>query len=128
MPANQVGFKGQENSEGSLDAVESTVFALLAGFSNFGYVVSSYLGAYVLDYIGMADIGKGAEDDFRCEAAFLSLLWGSQTYFICPRLIIFIEENVRDAVIFRCPRQDCNSHQLFVRDPWVCKPCVLTHT
>ena len=39
--------------------VESTVFALLAGFSNFGGSISGYLGAYILDWIGMGDIGQG---------------------------------------------------------------------
>eukprot|EP00668_Euglena_longa_P017466 GGOE01021876.1.p1 GENE.GGOE01021876.1~~GGOE01021876.1.p1 ORF type:complete len:640 (-),score=180.93 GGOE01021876.1:225-2144(-) len=45
--------------------VESTVFSLLAGFSNFGLTISWYLGAYVLDWIGLGNIGKGEVDDFR---------------------------------------------------------------
>lgn len=46
-------------------SVESTVFALLAGFSNFGGVVSKYLGASALELIGMGNIGKGPVDDFQ---------------------------------------------------------------
>jgi len=44
--------------------VEASVFALLAGFSNFGMTIASYLGAYALTLVGMADIGQGPEDDF----------------------------------------------------------------
>lgn len=44
--------------------VESTAFALLAGFSNFGSSISGYLGAYALDWLGLGDIGSGTTDDF----------------------------------------------------------------
>eukprot|EP00667_Euglena_gracilis_P003590 EG_transcript_3598 len=45
--------------------VESTMFSLLAGFGNFGMVVASYLGAYVLSVLGLSEVGNGPVDDFR---------------------------------------------------------------
>jgi len=53
---------------GGCRPVESTVFALLAGFSNYGLVVSAYVGAYALEWIGLAAIGTGPIDDFGCAA------------------------------------------------------------
>lgn len=52
--------------DGGLRAVESTMFSLLAGFGNFGMVVASYLGAYVLSVLGLSEVGNGPVDDFRC--------------------------------------------------------------
>lgn len=49
----------------SLAPVESSVFALLAGFTNFGDAVSSYVGSYTLQALGLGGIGKGQVDNFR---------------------------------------------------------------
>jgi len=46
------------------EGIESTVFALLTGFSNFGLTVGSFVGAFALQGIGMANIGAGDVDDF----------------------------------------------------------------
>jgi hypothetical protein len=45
--------------------LESTVFALLAGLSNYGNTIASYIGSYVLQVIGLGEIGKGGVDVFR---------------------------------------------------------------
>eukprot|EP00667_Euglena_gracilis_P005817 EG_transcript_5859 len=47
------------------EGVESTVFSLLAGFSNFGMTIAAFLGAYALELIGLGDIGSGEVDEFR---------------------------------------------------------------
>jgi len=44
--------------------LEASVFALLAGFSNFGNTIAGFLGAYALTLLGMDDIGRGRIDDF----------------------------------------------------------------
>eukprot|EP00669_Euglena_mutabilis_P008041 TRINITY_DN3194_c0_g1_i3.p1 TRINITY_DN3194_c0_g1~~TRINITY_DN3194_c0_g1_i3.p1 ORF type:complete len:619 (+),score=242.09 TRINITY_DN3194_c0_g1_i3:29-1858(+) len=46
------------------EGMEASVYALLAGFSNFGGIVSGYMGAYVLTLLGMGAIGEGEVDDF----------------------------------------------------------------
>eukprot|EP00667_Euglena_gracilis_P003861 EG_transcript_3875 len=46
------------------EGVESSVFALLAGFTNFGDAVSSYVGSYTLQALGLGGIGKGQVDNF----------------------------------------------------------------
>jgi len=69
--------------------VESTVFALLAGFSNYGGVISNYLGAAVLSYIGMGNIGKGAVDDFSnaWKACLINALCPLVILLVMPALI-----------------------------------------
>eukprot|EP00667_Euglena_gracilis_P005147 EG_transcript_5174 len=69
--------------------VESTVFSLLAGFSNFGTTISMYLGAYVLDWIGLGDIGKGPVDDFRhaWKACLINAVSPLSVLLILPFLI-----------------------------------------
>jgi len=44
--------------------IEASVYALLAGFSNFGRTIAGYLGAYALTLVGMDHIGTGEVDDF----------------------------------------------------------------
>eukprot|EP00667_Euglena_gracilis_P021348 EG_transcript_23349 len=45
--------------------VESTVYSLLAGYSNFGMTIGNYLGAFCLEHLGLGDVGKGDVDVFR---------------------------------------------------------------
>ena len=40
------------------------MYALLAGFSNFGNIMAGYFGAYLLSWLGMDTIGQGKTDDF----------------------------------------------------------------
>ena len=44
--------------------IEATVFAMLAGFANFGAILAGYIGAYVLTLLGLDQVGKGTHDDF----------------------------------------------------------------
>eukprot|EP00667_Euglena_gracilis_P004274 EG_transcript_4298 len=71
---------------------ESTVFALLAGYSNFGSSIASYLGAYVQDWLGLGNIGSGEVDDF-------SNAWiASVINAFCPLVVLlFIPFLIPDA-------------------------------
>ena len=64
--------------------MEASVFALLAGFANFGNTMAGYVGAYALTMIGMEDIGKGEEDDFS--QAWKVCLFGALSPIICLML------------------------------------------
>eukprot|EP00667_Euglena_gracilis_P005873 EG_transcript_5913 len=69
--------------------MEATVFALLAGFSNFGLTISGYLGAYVLQLTGMDRIGQGTEDDFSnaWQACLLGAILTPLSLLLLPLLI-----------------------------------------
>eukprot|EP00668_Euglena_longa_P017346 GGOE01021738.1.p1 GENE.GGOE01021738.1~~GGOE01021738.1.p1 ORF type:complete len:320 (-),score=80.87 GGOE01021738.1:408-1367(-) len=79
--------------------VESSVFALLAGFTNFGNVVSSYAGSYVLDVLGLGTIGMGQVDDFS-NAWKACLLNACLPMFVLILLPVLIPDaNMSDALL-----------------------------
>eukprot|EP00668_Euglena_longa_P004609 GGOE01005379.1.p1 GENE.GGOE01005379.1~~GGOE01005379.1.p1 ORF type:complete len:613 (-),score=226.53 GGOE01005379.1:285-2123(-) len=70
------------------EGMEASVFALLAGFSNFGNIVSGYFGAFVLTLLGLDAIGKGKVDDFS--NAWKACLIGAMSSFISLLLMPFL--------------------------------------
>jgi len=69
--------------------IEATVYALLAGFSNFGRTIAGYLGAYALTLVGMDHIGTGEVDDFSnaWKAVLVGALSAPIAIFLLPFLI-----------------------------------------
>eukprot|EP00667_Euglena_gracilis_P021751 EG_transcript_23934 len=70
------------------EGMEASVFALLAGFSNFGNIVSGYFGAFVLTLLGLDAIGKGQVDDFS--NAWKACLIGAMSSFVSLLLMPFL--------------------------------------
>eukprot|EP00668_Euglena_longa_P004893 GGOE01005734.1.p1 GENE.GGOE01005734.1~~GGOE01005734.1.p1 ORF type:complete len:628 (+),score=126.49 GGOE01005734.1:124-1884(+) len=104
------------------NGVEASVFALLAGFSNFGMTVASYLGAYSLSLVGMDGIGGEEVDDFSgaWKACLLNAVVAPIALLLLPFLIP--DARIRDPLPEDCklgaPKEEVQP--LLPDDPYQC--------
>jgi hypothetical protein len=92
------------------EGLEASVFALLAGFSNFGGIVSGYMGAYVLTLLGMGAIGEGRVDDFS--NAWKACVIGAMSSMIALLLmpLLIPDKSMTDELLK--PEEACPSEEV----------------